>query len=500
MTLICFASQKGSPGTTAVALAVAAALRPGPGRRKLLLEADVAGGTLAIRYRLPVEPGLLTLAAAVRGGLEPPGLWRHAQELPGGLPVVVCPDGPEQVGAAMSASGAPLGRFLNGLVDVDVICDVGRLGADPSSLAFVAEAGALLMVARPTAEQLQPAARRLALLKPRMANLGWVLIGQKPYGAAEVERTYRFPVVGVIADDRRSVVALEQGAMTKRLQRHPFLRSSATLAKTLSTWLEPVAATSTGEAGSDSAGNGQPGVQARQRSASRNADGRFDPVVSAVPQPDLAGDVEATAVEPSGPPSPVAPSTTRVRGPADPGAAGAVVEPLDSRVEPGSVSDDRWAERAVRPPPAFRSRASEAGAPPHSRQETEAATSPPPPTVARRHDITTGDLPIGAGLPGPRLPTWPPAPSPARTRPAVAGSPPAPRPLPPAPPLPPRPTADRLDPEPDANRCADVGIDRTADATAPQVSDERDGPDERADDDSPSAFPHEDNDVDWAMR
>ncbi len=500
MTLICFASQKGSPGTTAVALAVAAALRPGPGRRKLLLEADAAGGTLAIRYRLPVEPGLLTLAAAVRGGLEPPGLWRHAQELPGGLPVVVCPDGPEQVGAAMSASGGPLGRFLNGLADVDVICDVGRLGSDPPSLAFVAEAGALLMVARPTAEQLQPAARRLALLRPRLANLGWVLIGQKPYGAAEVERTYRFPVVGVIADDRRSVVALEQGAMTKRLQRHPFLRSSVTLAKTLSTWLEPVAATSAGEAGSDAVGSAQPAGQDRPRSASRNAAGRFDPAASAALQPDAAVDVEATAVDRPGPPSPVAASTTGLRGPADPGDTGGITGPLDRRAAAGSVRDDRLPERAVRPPPAFRSRASQAGAPPPSSQEAEAATSPPPPPVARPTGTRTGDRPFGAGLPGPRLPAWPPASSPARTRPAVAGSPPAPPPLPPAPPLPPRPTAGRLDADVAANRCADVGIDEAGLATPDRVSDEGDGPDERADDDPPCPFPHEDNDVDWAMR
>ena len=165
MTLICFASQKGSPGATATALAVAAALKVSNGRRKLLLEADTAGGTLAIRYRLPVEPGLLTLAAAARGELTPDEVWRHSAELPGGLRVVVSPDGPEQVQAAMAASGAELGRFLAGLRDVDVICDVGRLAPDSPTLAFVAEASAVMMVARPTAEQLQPAARRMLTLK-----------------------------------------------------------------------------------------------------------------------------------------------------------------------------------------------------------------------------------------------------------------------------------------------------------------------------------------------
>ena len=241
MTLICFASQKGSPGATATALSVAASLKLADGRRKVLLEADTTGGTLAIRYRLPVEPGLLTLAAAVRGGLDnSDGLWRHTQELPGGLPVIVCPDGPEQVHAAMAAGGAQLGRFLNGLRDVDVMCDVGRLSPDSPALPFVAEASAVLMVARPTAEQLQPAARRMLMLRPLVSNLGWVLVGQKPYGPADVEATYDFPVVGVIADDPRSVQLLERGTVSKRLRRQPFIRSATTLADTLSAWLSPL--------------------------------------------------------------------------------------------------------------------------------------------------------------------------------------------------------------------------------------------------------------------
>ena len=240
MTLICFASQKGSPGATATALAVAASLDVRDGRRKLLLEADSTGGTLAIRYQLPVEPGLLTLAAAARAGLTSADLWRHSRELPGGLPVIVCPDGPEQVNAAMAASGAQLGRFLSELRDVDVICDVGRLAPESPALAFVAEASALLMVARPTAEQLQPAARRMIMLRQHVTNIGWVLIGEKPYGPAEVEQTYDFPVVGVIADDPRSVASFESGVVTKRLRRHPFVRSATTLANTLSQWLSPI--------------------------------------------------------------------------------------------------------------------------------------------------------------------------------------------------------------------------------------------------------------------
>ena len=149
----------------------------------------------------------------------------------------MCPDGPDQVNAALAASGAQLGRFLDALADVTVVCDVGRLAPGSPALALVAEASAVLMVARPVAEQLQPAARRMLMLQSSARNVGWVLVGQKPYGPAEIEATYGFPVVGVVADDPRSLGVLERGGVSKRIRRHPFVRSSTSLAATLADWL-----------------------------------------------------------------------------------------------------------------------------------------------------------------------------------------------------------------------------------------------------------------------
>lgn len=239
MTLICFASQKGSPGTTLTALSVAASFPIANGRRKILLEADCTGGTLALRYQLPTEPGLLTLAAAIRSSLDNELLWQHSQELPGGLSIVACPDGPDQVYAALAASGRSLGRWLEALPDVDVICDVGRLTPNSPSIDFVAEASAVLMVARPNVEQLQPAARRMISLAPVIDNLGWVLIGDSPYGPAEVESTYGLPVVGVIADDSRAAGKLESGVVSSKLVRSPLVRSAGSLAEVLAQWLRP---------------------------------------------------------------------------------------------------------------------------------------------------------------------------------------------------------------------------------------------------------------------
>lgn len=63
-------SQKGAPGVTLTSLLLAAAWPSTPGRRKLLLEADPSGGSLALRYRLGLETSLITLAVAARALLD----------------------------------------------------------------------------------------------------------------------------------------------------------------------------------------------------------------------------------------------------------------------------------------------------------------------------------------------------------------------------------------------------------------------------------------------
>ena len=239
MALICFASQKGSPGATMSALAVAAAWPHLAGRRKLLVEADPDGGVLATRYGLGREPGLLSLVGAGRQGMSSDGLWNHTQRLPGGLPVVVAPDRPEQTTAALTASGSVLGEWLQNLTDVDVIADVGRLGVSSPAIQFATAADLLLMVARPTADQIQPAAERLDTLSRSTKHVGWCLIGTKPYSSDEIEAVHGIRVVGTLADDPKGATALETGTSQHRRARSPLVRSAVSLAGAMAEWLHP---------------------------------------------------------------------------------------------------------------------------------------------------------------------------------------------------------------------------------------------------------------------
>lgn len=248
MALIVFGSQKGSPGASLTALAVAGAWPQREGRRTVLLEADPDGGVMAMRYGLGREPGLLSLAASARHGVARGDLWAHTQEIPGGLAIIVAPDRPDQATAALNTAGATLGPWLAALPDVDVVADLGRLGPSSPALTLAAAADMVLMVARPTSEQLMPAAERVNTLRLHNPSTGWCLIGTKPHSPEEIEQVYEAPVVGVIADDPRGADALEHGGSPKRLRRSALVRSAAELAHQLDGWLHPGHESSAAEA------------------------------------------------------------------------------------------------------------------------------------------------------------------------------------------------------------------------------------------------------------
>ena len=149
--LIAVAADKGAPGVTTTAIALAA-VWPRP---VLLAECDPAGGDIA--YWLPAEGGgrldprrgLLSLAVAARRDLQPAQVWTHAQKLRGGLDVLLGVTNAEQ-GAGLEPLWGPVGGLLAGLPQADVIADCGRLGPDGPYYDLLAHAAAVVLVTRPS--------------------------------------------------------------------------------------------------------------------------------------------------------------------------------------------------------------------------------------------------------------------------------------------------------------------------------------------------------------
>ncbi|MGH3738879.1 MAG: hypothetical protein ACRDT6_25260 [Micromonosporaceae bacterium] len=198
--LIAVASVKGSPGATSLALGLAALW---PARDAVLVEADPEGGDLAARFGHCPQPGLASLAASARAGVATQPLRWHTQHLAVGADAVLAPPGD---GAAASVQTlAYSARQLSADPGAGtVVCDLGRLTHGGPAAPIAAAADHLLLVVRPTLEDLAQFDARLAWLRSGAATTGrlWVVLaGRGGYTATDVALAWGVKVAGELPRD-----------------------------------------------------------------------------------------------------------------------------------------------------------------------------------------------------------------------------------------------------------------------------------------------------------
>jgi hypothetical protein len=248
MALIALAADKGSPGVSTTALALAA-VWPRP---VLLAECDPSGGDLVYRFPAadgsPLDPrrGLLSLAVAARRGLQPGQLWEHTQKLHGGLDVLTGVINSEQ-GAGLNMLWRPVGEMLAALPQVDVIADCGRLGPDGPPYDLLTEATGVLLVTRPSTGdvvRLRDRAAAVAAAADKRGRRGFaagvvVVADQRRLKAALGEIEHALAQSGVpawmaggLADDAKGAELL-RGQWGGRLDKTLLIRSVRDVAQLL---------------------------------------------------------------------------------------------------------------------------------------------------------------------------------------------------------------------------------------------------------------------------
>jgi hypothetical protein len=133
-----------------------------------------------------------------------------------------------------------LTTWSTGQTEIDVIIDCGRIPTGLPTVDTIGEAGVVMVLTRPTLDQLRPAAHRLGTLNASGVETGLLLVGDEPYGPAEVTAALKVNVAGVVAWDPRTAAVLtgSHGAV-RDLRRSPLIRSVATLAEQLAPMLSP---------------------------------------------------------------------------------------------------------------------------------------------------------------------------------------------------------------------------------------------------------------------
>jgi hypothetical protein len=246
--LVAICSAKGAPGVTSTALALAASWP----RPVVLLEADPAGGDIAYRCRAasggPVyaSPNLVTLAAAVRGGVPGPEVLRDsAQRLANGVDVVQ--------GVTAPAQGRGLGSLWSAIAgacmasDVDVIADLGRLDRASAALPVAEAADCVIPVAATSLEsvmRLREGVRELVgtLNAHRVAVVVPMIVGADTHAARdcaqldELLTTAGLPVQPSqhLPYDPKALARLEAGEPASgRLGRTLLIRAARAIGDTL---------------------------------------------------------------------------------------------------------------------------------------------------------------------------------------------------------------------------------------------------------------------------
>lgn len=169
LTVVC--ADKGSPGVTSTALALASAW-PTPA---LLVEADAAGGDLGIRLKtenggvLPDKPTVATLAAAARNVTDRSGLVaQYAFTINDQVRVVPGYLVAEQ-GSGMSPLWEELAITLQASAD-DVIVDVGRVQSTSTAMRIIEAADAVVVVGRDSTSSVLHLRERVSHLRSALGH------------------------------------------------------------------------------------------------------------------------------------------------------------------------------------------------------------------------------------------------------------------------------------------------------------------------------------------
>jgi hypothetical protein len=187
-----------------------------------LVEADPAGGDLALRLDLRLDPGLGSLAAAARHGASPDTLWRHTQALTPGAGVVVAPPSAHEAALALSSGGPALAAALASAASAAlVVVDAGRTGPDTPAGPLLHGAAAVVAVTRPHADHVAHVLSYLAAPGTRLDAL--VVVGDQPYPATEVAAALGLDLLGAIPSDPGAAEAVATGRFSGRAGRRSAL-------------------------------------------------------------------------------------------------------------------------------------------------------------------------------------------------------------------------------------------------------------------------------------
>jgi len=184
--IVTWASVRGSPGVTSWALLVAAAWPAAVDEERVVVEADLDGGVLGARYGLGVDPGVVSLIAALRRseGLAVP-VEDHGRRAGEGLWLVPGSETGEQARSVWAGTAAVVADRLAADGRLWIV-DAGRVHGGSVTVPLVQRSRLTLVVSRSGQEDLVQVPARVAALRAHCADVGVLVVGTAPYTTGEL--------------------------------------------------------------------------------------------------------------------------------------------------------------------------------------------------------------------------------------------------------------------------------------------------------------------------
>ncbi len=231
MTVVAFASVKGSPGVTTLACLVGALWT---GRRPVVVEADADGGDLAARFGLSSRRGWTSLVNAARRDGAGTSIGSHLQQLPGGLDVLVAPASSDWRHGDPPAHQLALETDECREEGLDLLVDLGRLHPNGVVTAWLARADRIVLVTKGDTASLAQLRDRVGCAFDAIGDRAVLAVVDSAHGEHEIEQfTGIERIVTVPFDPPTAAIASGARSGRRRLSRSALIQSVSRLASGL---------------------------------------------------------------------------------------------------------------------------------------------------------------------------------------------------------------------------------------------------------------------------
>lgn len=238
--IVVFGSQSGSPGVSVWSVLVAGLWPSDDAIDRVVVEADVDGGVMGVRYRLDSKTDQL-IAAAPRwdGEASSVDVSQFSARVSNQSWLVPGPKSPEGATSLWRTVDAPRSVAAMAATDRRVwFVDVGRARPHGVLRPMFDDAACIVLFVRGAAEELAKVRGRLAVLRRTGAHVMVAVTGSTDHGHAEVTEFLGSPNVHFLPDDGHLIDDSRQVWSGRRSRRRSVWVAGSSLAGAISAVLE----------------------------------------------------------------------------------------------------------------------------------------------------------------------------------------------------------------------------------------------------------------------